>query len=229
MNNKKDSKNNVLGRCFGYVRVSSQNQISGGGIPRQEDEIKNYCQVHNLVLDRIFYDRGISGVKDDRRGLTEMMLNLKDGDICICEGLSRLSRNLILQETIIQDLNKKGCSLISCQEGELSDEEDNSRVLIRQIFGCINEYDKKMIVERLRLSRERIRKDKGKCEGRKGYQDTDEGKIIIKKIKSLRRVQKGGWKYKPKFICKKLNEDGYTLDGNVFTKKNVLQIIYRHC
>jgi hypothetical protein len=43
--------------------------------------------------------------------------------------------------------------------------------LIRQILGAVSEFDKAMIVAKLRGARERVRRTKGKCEGRKSYQE----------------------------------------------------------
>jgi hypothetical protein len=40
---------------------------------------------------------------------------------------------------------------------------------MRQIMGAIAEYDKAMVVIKLRGARERMRHREGKCEGRKGF------------------------------------------------------------
>ena len=41
--------------------------------------------------------------------------------------------------------------------------------LVRQILGAVSEFDKVMIVAKLKGARDRIRRERGKCEGRKRY------------------------------------------------------------
>lgn len=47
--------------------------------------------------------------------------------------------------------------------------DDPSRKLMRQIFGAIAEYEKTMIVLKLRGARVRMRARNGRCEGAKPY------------------------------------------------------------
>jgi len=47
--------------------------------------------------------------------------------------------------------------------------DDPSRVLIRQILGAFAQYERAMIVQKLRGARRRIRAKVGRCEGRKPY------------------------------------------------------------
>jgi DNA invertase Pin-like site-specific DNA recombinase len=45
--------------------------------------------------------------------------------------------------------------------------------LVRQVLGAIAEFDKAMTVAKLRGARDRIRKERGKCGGRKGYAEVN--------------------------------------------------------
>jgi DNA invertase Pin-like site-specific DNA recombinase len=45
--------------------------------------------------------------------------------------------------------------------------------LIRQILGAVSEFDKAMIVAKLKGARDRVRRQRGKCEGRKSYAERD--------------------------------------------------------
>jgi DNA invertase Pin-like site-specific DNA recombinase len=87
----------------------------------------------------------------------------------IIERLDRLARDLMIQEHILQDLQRRGITLISVAEPDLCSE-DPSRKLMRQIMGAIAEYDRRMVVLKLRGARcQRMRAREGGCEGAKPY------------------------------------------------------------
>ena len=79
-----------------------------------------------------------------------------------------MARDLMVQETILSDVRKHNYELISATEPDLCDN-DPSRKLIRQIFGAISEYERCMIVLKLRGARQRMKLRTGRCEGRKPY------------------------------------------------------------
>jgi DNA invertase Pin-like site-specific DNA recombinase len=91
-----------------------------------------------------------------------------------------------VQENIIADLRKRGFDLISVSEPDLCSN-DPSRVLMRQIFGSIAQYDRAMTVAKLRGARERMRAKTGRCEGRKAYGNRPGESDIIDRMKVLRR------------------------------------------
>ncbi len=80
----------------------------------------------------------------------------------VIEGLSRLARNLYVQEAILRDLQANGVELISVQEPDLG-KRDPARERFRQIMGEFAEYKKQMIVLKLRAARERKRAATGRC------------------------------------------------------------------
>ena len=84
--------------------------------------------------------------------------------LVLIERLDRLARDLMVQETIIGDLRKRSFDLISVCEPDLL-QADPTRVLMRQIFGAIAQYEKAMIVAKLRGARQRIR-DELRCHRR---------------------------------------------------------------
>jgi hypothetical protein len=66
--------------------------------------------------------------------------------------LDCLARDLMIQEHIIADLQRRGINLISVAEPDLRSD-DPSRKMMRQIMGAIAEYDKSMVVLKLRGAR----------------------------------------------------------------------------
>jgi DNA invertase Pin-like site-specific DNA recombinase len=79
---------------------------------------------------------------------------------------------------------------------------DPTRVLMRQIFGAIAQYEKAMIVAKLRGARERMKAKEGRCEGRKPYGTFEGEGEIIERIKALRSSGLSS-----AAIAQKLNDD----------------------
>src|SRR6267154_5125312 len=168
-----------MDKAYGYLRVSSQGQVEGDGFARQRAAIESYAKAHGVKIVRWFEEKGVSGTKDlaDRPALQEMLVALLSNGIhkVIIEKLDRLARDLMVQETILGDMRKRGFELISVAEPDLCSD-DPSRKLMRQIMGAIAEYDKSMIVLKLRGARQRMRARGGRCEGAKPY-GTHSGKL----------------------------------------------------
>ncbi len=64
--------------------------------------------------------------------------------------------------------------------------DEGSMVLMRQILAVIIQWEKYCIVQKLRASRVRIRKTKGKCEGRKLFGQSKEEFDVVQRIRTLR-------------------------------------------
>lgn len=206
-------------KVYGYIRVSGKGQIDGDGLVRQETSIRRYVEQNGMELVRVFSDEGISGTKFvERNGLIEMLYSLKKNGtgvkMVVIESLSRVSRDIVLQEKIIREIESIGGQLVSVQDGQELVNCDSTRKLIRQILGCINEWDKDQIVSRLKIARDRKKRDTGvKVEGRKNYKERHPE--VVKLIKSLWRKQKG-IPYRPSFesISRQLNQRGHKTIGD---------------
>jgi DNA invertase Pin-like site-specific DNA recombinase len=159
-------------KAFGYLRVSGRAQVEGDGFPRQEAAIRAYAKAHDIKLVRLFQEKGVSGAKEitDRPSFVAMMEALHgDGvKLVLVESLGRLARDLMVQESILHDLKRHGFELVSVAEPDLCSD-DPSRKLMRQIMGAFHEYEKQMIVVKLKAARQRTRLKLGSCEGRKPY------------------------------------------------------------
>ena len=176
-------------RAFAYLRVSGKGQVKGDGFARQLAAIREYAKAHQIRLAKIFREEGVSGTKDlqDRPALSEMLGALHGNGVklVLIERLDRLARDLMVQETIIGDLQKHGFGLISVAEPDLL-RDDPTRKLMRQIFGAIAEYEKSMIVIKLRAARNRVKARTGRCEGRKPYGHYPGEKAVVERMMALR-------------------------------------------
>jgi len=218
----------MIKKSFGYIRVSGKGQVEGDGLIRQEKAVLDYAEEHEIKVEKIFREEGVSGTLENRPALAEMMISLENNghgiNTVIIERVDRLARDLMVQEAIINDFKKSGFNIISVFEGDDLLKDDPTRKLVRQVLGAISEYDKTMIVLKLRAARERKRVKEGKCEGRKGYVEV--APEIIKEIKRLRRNRKGMKKRTYIDAAEELNGQGLkTRTGRTFTGQIVQNIL----
>lgn len=175
--------------AFAYLRVSGKGQLDGDGFTRQGQAIEQYAKVNGITIVETFQEEGVSGTKelDDRPALQDLLAALKEGNVkvVILEKLDRLARDLMVQETILSDLMKQGFEVISVCEPDLCST-DPSRVLVRQIFGAIAQYDRAMTVLKLRGARQRMKVREGRCEGRKAFGARSGESQAIARMRELR-------------------------------------------
>ena len=216
-------------KAYGYIRVSGKSQINGDGFARQEKAIYDYALTNGFKVIQIYKEAGVSGTIKNRPALTDMMISLIQNGrgihTVIIERIDRLARDLMVQETILDDMNKNGVSIISVTDGDLL-ENDPTRKLVRQVLGAIAEYDKEMTVQKLRAARNRKKALTGKCEGRKSYQEINPE--LIAEIKRLRRKPRNGKRLSVKKCVESLTASGYTTaTGKPFTISRLENIIYK--
>jgi DNA invertase Pin-like site-specific DNA recombinase len=92
--------------AVGYVRVSTQEQVSEGvSLDTQRDKLKGYCKLNGIKLIDIKADEGISGGTLERPGLREALGLLRRGraNTLIVVKLDRLSRSLRDVCTLVED------------------------------------------------------------------------------------------------------------------------------
>jgi DNA invertase Pin-like site-specific DNA recombinase len=170
--------------AFGYLRVSGRGQLAGDGFPRQREAIQKYAEANGFKIVRWFEERGASGKMEweNRPAWSEMVQQLNGLRTILVEKVERLARDVGVQEWILRDLKQRGVTLVSASEGNLDAlEADPTRLLIRQMFGAIAQYDRAMTVLKLRAARKRMKVATGRCEGRKPYGNRPgEGELIAR-------------------------------------------------
>jgi DNA invertase Pin-like site-specific DNA recombinase len=195
-----------MSKAFAYLRVSGKGQVKGDGFPRQLEAIKGYAKAHGITVARVFEERGVCGASDleNRPALSELMEALHANGVrqVLIEKLDRLARDLMVQETIIGDLRRGGFELVSVMEPDLL-EDQPTRKLMRQFMGAIAEYEKSMIVSKLRGARQRMKAKTGHCEGRKPYGFYPGEAQVIGHMKELKAAGLGFDR-----IAVQLNADG---------------------
>lgn len=219
-------------KAYCYLRVSGKGQLKGDGPERQKVKIKAYCKANRIEIVG-WYSESETGTEQDRPQLARLMVDLENNGVgiqtVVIEKLDRLARDLMVQEAIVRDFNKKGVQLISADEGPDLASSDPTRKLIRQMFGAIAEYDKAMLVLKLRAARQRKRLRTGKkVEGAKAYgEDSPEERAVIKQIRMMRRTRRGGHRgltYAK--IAEELNAEGVPTKKG---KKWTAQLVHHVC
>jgi len=216
-------------KAYGYIRVSGKGQVNGDGFDRQRKAIQDYAGANGFEIFHIYQEEGVSGTLQDRPELTNMVLDLEENGqgihTVIIERIDRLARDLMIQENILHDMNRHGVSVLSATDGDLL-EDDPTRKLVRQVLGAIAEYDKTMLVLKLKAARDRKKAKAGKCEGRKSYHETNPD--LLAEIKRLRRKPRNGKRLSLKKTVAALNEQGFKSDtGKDITLPILKNIIYR--
>lgn len=177
-------------KAFAYLRVSGKGQVEGDGFTRQLEAIRKFAASNDFKIARVYREEGVSGATDweHRPAFSEMMAAMLGNGTrtVLVERLDRCARDLMVQESIIADFRRKGLKIVSVNEPDLCSD-DPSRVLMRQMLGAFFQYEKTLLVAKLRGARQRIRAKDGRCEGRKPYGIRPGEAEVVERMKQLRQ------------------------------------------
>jgi DNA invertase Pin-like site-specific DNA recombinase len=120
---------------IGYARISTHDQT----LDLQLDALKK------AGCEKIFTDK-VSGTKQERKGLTEALSHLREGDTLVVWRLDRLGRSLRHLIDTITELGDKGIGFKSIQEN--IDTTTSGGKLVFHIFGALAEFERAIIRER---------------------------------------------------------------------------------
>jgi DNA invertase Pin-like site-specific DNA recombinase len=217
-----------------YLRVSGKGQINKGGFPRQRDVIRKYAKANNLEIVGEYRDEGVSGTKEleHRQGLAALLDHIESNgvQIVLVERADRLARDLMVGEVILGQFRDAGVSVIAADSGVdlTTGDDDPTRTLIRQVLGAVSQFEKSVIVLKLRAARERTKRKTGRCEGRKPYGYYPGEDKIIKRIKELYRKRPGEKRMGFRTIAGQLNKEGiFTRSGVPWSDTQVKSILTR--
>jgi DNA invertase Pin-like site-specific DNA recombinase len=180
-------------RNYGYVRVSTARQ----SLDQQVDAL-----VKEGIETQHIYSDTMSGAREDRPGLLEILSHAREGDTVTVVALDRLGRSLTHVINTIDDLEARGIQVKSLREGV-----DFSTAMGRMlagIFSSLAEYERALIKERAASAREAAR-ERGKPVGRKP---------------ALTKEQAA--------IARKMRTDGFAITEIAATLKVSRASIYRH-
>ena len=216
-----------------YLRVSGIGQIDGDGFDRQREAIERFAKSRKLELVAEYREEGVSGTNElaDRTALAACLDRVENNGvkIVIIETANRLARDLMVQEVILSQFREAGVQVLGADGTDLTNDDNPTAKLIRQVLGAVAEFDKSVTVLKLRAARERKRAKGERCEGRKPFGWHENEKPVLARIKQLRRKPRGGDKLSYSAVAKQLNKEGcITRSGKQWTHTSVRQISERN-
>jgi DNA invertase Pin-like site-specific DNA recombinase len=164
-------------KAVAYLRTSSASNVGEDkdSHKRQMAAINAYARQAGYQIELPpYYDAAVSGVDpiDSRPGFAAMLVFLADHPdtrTILVESASRFARDLVLQLTGHDLLKSRGITLVPVDAPNHFTDETPTAVMVRQILGAVSQFEKATLVWKLRVARERVRAQVGKCEGRKSH------------------------------------------------------------
>lgn len=143
---------------YGYVRVSTKNQLEGFGLETQKNEIlEKYPNAK--ILEEQF-----TGSKLDRPILNDILDSLKANDTLIVTKLDRLARNTVEGIQIIEGLFNRGIAIHVLNVGLLENTTMGKFFLTTLL--AVAEMERNIIIERTQSGKELAKQDINFKEGR---------------------------------------------------------------
>lgn len=143
----------------GYARVSTPDQ-----------NIDTQIELLKKANCKKIYSDVASGVREDRKGLNEMLDYLRKGDVVITYKNDRIFRSLKNMITLIDKFNQLEVHFKSLSEPEFDTTSANGRFLL-QIFAAVAEFERSLISERTKAGLVNARKRKKLLGRPKGPKD----------------------------------------------------------
>jgi DNA invertase Pin-like site-specific DNA recombinase len=182
-------------KAVAYLRTSSATNVGADkdSDKRQLAAITEFAKRGGYEIVETFYDADVRGADpiDTRPQFVAMLkLLLSNGTrTIIVETASRFSRDLITQETGCALLKAQGVSLVAADSPEAFLDDTPTAVLIRQVLGAVSQFEKAMLVSKLKGARDRKSAEQGKrIEGRKSHKELNPE--LVAKVKKMHRYQK---------------------------------------
>jgi len=168
-----DTKRAVIYARQSITRGEPDQSLS---IEMQVRECSEYIVRQGWVHAGTFTDPDTKGWKASRPGFDAMLDRVRAGDVhqVVVYKLSRFSRDLVMQETVLREINDAGATLASVTEPYLS------TPMIRQILGAVNEEHRRTLHDFAVASyAARARRGLHHSAPPYGYRSGQDGKLVI--------------------------------------------------
>lgn len=209
------SRNGKRLEAIGYMRTSSAANVGDGkdSEARQRRAIEAYAKSAGMIIVDWFYDAAVSGADpiEARPGFATLLARIAGNGVrtVIVETANRFARDLMVQEVGFAMLKELGITLIAADSPASFLDDGPTSKLIRQILGAVAEFDKAMTVAKLKGARDRARRARGKCEGRKSFAEREGGQELVALARRLHH-NANGRANSLRAVAAALAERGYT-------------------
>lgn len=154
---------------YGYLRVSTEDQVERHGIDAQRRAIEQEAERREWAVEFV-EDGGYSGSTLDRPGIAALLERLRRNDVLVVARLDRLSRSLADFASLMQRSTRQGWSLVALDLG-VDTTSPNGR-LIANVMAAVAEWERETIAQRTRDGMAAARA-KGRLPGRRSSLPSD--------------------------------------------------------
>ncbi len=222
-----------LQTAVAYFRTSSAANVGSDrdSERRQREAIEAFARQAGYSIVETYYDAAVSGADPvtARPGFSAMLERLLSNGVntILVETASRFARDLMVAEVGHRMLKERGIELIAVDSPDSFVADTPTANLIRQVLGAVAQFEKTMLVEKLRGARERKRRETGrKVGGRKNYAEIEGGPQLIALVKKLHRYPVNGRRRSLREVSAALAEAGYLSSaGKPYTASAVSRLI----
>ena len=215
---------------IGYIRNSRL--IQGSSLETQQTLITDFCKTHEIKLDEIIVDEGISGSgekTDKRDGYNSVMSMIDNGEVntLVCISISRWGRNLGEIYKSVQLMETKGVKFLSIKEN-IDTSSPYGRFTIN-LLSSLYEMELELIRDRTKDTL-KVKKENGKVYSPTPFgfdrvgNDLIENKKEKRLLRKMLRLKENGFSYGDvsKYLTKNRHK---TKSGGKWTRENVYSVL----
>jgi DNA invertase Pin-like site-specific DNA recombinase len=210
-----------------YYRTSSAANLGRDkdSLKRQQDAVQAYAANQGLQIVREFCDAAVSGADPvtARDGFSEMLAYMlgNGARIVLVENASRFARDAVVALTGHEYLKKRGIELIPVDAPTHFIEDTPTALMVRTILAAVSAFEKDNLVARLRKARNRIRREKGRCEGNPAWTP-----VPLAAVKAAKAAQERGLSLRA--IAAELASKGHRArSGNPYGAQSIKMMLKR--
>ena len=195
-----------------YARTSTIGH--GQDVGLQLDELRQAASLRGWEIAGEYVDEGASGASRSRPGLDRMLADAHAGrfNVLAVWKLDRLARSLAHMLQTLDELQECGVGFASLRDPGIDTTSSTGRLLL-QMLGAFAEFERCLIVERVRAGVARA-KAKGKHCGRPPrHVDLRGAKILLDQGKSLRDV--AAMMHTPRSTLRRRLKEATCSEGNI--------------
>jgi len=177
-----------------YMRTSSATNVGADkdSEKRQRAAIECYAKRAGVIIVDWFNDPAVSGTDpiESRPGFAAMLERIAGNGMrtIIVETANRFARDLMVQEVGFARLQELGVKLIAADSPQAFLDNTPTAKLVRQLLGAVSEFDKTMLVAKLKAARDRKLAKGQKCGGRKSYAEAKPALVTLARSLAAERM-----------------------------------------
>ena len=223
----------VIMKKIGYIRNSRL--VQENSVETQKKLINDFCNTHQIKLDEIIVDEGISGSGDKtnkRDGYMSVVDMIKDGELntLVVVSISRWGRNLGEIYNSVNLMTEKGVKFLSIKEN-IDTSSPYGRFTIN-LLSSLYEMELELIRDRTKDTL-KMKRDNNKVYSPTPYGFNRNGDDLVVNMKEKRllnkmfRLKDNGLSYGK--ICNYLKRNRHkTKNGKKWTPNNVYSVMKSH-